>query len=200
MGLQLPLWPTAFVIPLGLCFYYFMLAGSRTFVVEPEDDLSSGIAQFSFFGTGMLATILLGHRAEVSLWNAIGGAALMACSLLLYEWARRTIFDRRFHIGWSGEVPDAVCENGPYACVRHPIYASYLLAFAAQLAALPSPWTLLIFVLNLALFAHAARDDEHSLAGSDLAAEYSRYKRRTGMFLPRVGGAAANRARPRDGE
>jgi protein-S-isoprenylcysteine O-methyltransferase Ste14 len=200
MGLQLPLWPTAFVIPLGLCFYYFLLAGSRTFVVEPEDDLSSGIAQFSFFGTGMLATILLGYRAEVSLWNAIGGAALMACSLLLYEWARRTIFDRRFHIGWSGEVPDAVCEDGPYACVRHPIYASYMLAFAAQLAALPSPWTLLIFVLNLALFAHAARDDERSLAASDLAAEYSRYKRRTGMFLPRLGGAAANRARPRDGE
>ena len=27
MGLQLPLWPTVFVIPLGLCFYYFLLAG-----------------------------------------------------------------------------------------------------------------------------------------------------------------------------
>ena len=54
-GFPPPLWPTVFVFPLGLCFYYFILAGARTFEVSPDDDLGSGIAQFSFLVTGTLA-------------------------------------------------------------------------------------------------------------------------------------------------
>jgi protein-S-isoprenylcysteine O-methyltransferase Ste14 len=132
MGLSIPLWPTAFVFPLGLCFYYFLLAGSRTFEIGPEDDLASGIAQFSFFVTGMLATILLGYRAEITVWNAVAGAVLMAGALALYEWARQTIFERRFRIAWNGAVPEELCEAGPYRPVRHPLYTSYMLAFAAS--------------------------------------------------------------------
>jgi protein-S-isoprenylcysteine O-methyltransferase Ste14 len=187
MGLSIPLWPTAFVFPLGLCFYYFLLAGSRTFEIGPEDDLASGIAQFSFFVTGMLATILLGYRAEVAVWNAVAGAVLMAGALALYEWARQTIMWRRFHIAWNGGVPEAVCEAGPYRRVRHPLYASYMLAFAAQLAAIPSIWTALVFLFNVGLFLHAALHDERSLAQSDLAEAYASYRRRTGMFWPRFG-------------
>nr|WP_166178405.1 isoprenylcysteine carboxylmethyltransferase family protein [Altererythrobacter segetis] len=183
--ISVPLWPTVFILPLGLCFYYFILAGARTFEVSPDDDLGSGIAQFSFLVTGTLATLFLGYRAHVPMGNAVAGGALMAAALTLYEWARHTIADRRFHIAWNGEVPEAVCEDGPYAHIRHPIYASYLIAFAAMLAALPSLWSLAIFLLNASLFVHAARDDERSMAGSDLAPVYARYKRRTGMFLPR---------------
>jgi protein-S-isoprenylcysteine O-methyltransferase Ste14 len=187
MGLSIPLWPTAFVFPLGLCFYYFLLAGSRTFEIGPEDDLASGIAQFSFFVTGMLATILLGYRADVTVWNAVAGAALMAGALALYEWARQTIFERRFRIAWNGAVPEELCEAGPYRHVRHPLYTSYMLAFAAQLAAVPSLWTAIIFLFNLGLFTHAALHDERSLAQSDLAEDYAGYRRRTGMFWPRLG-------------
>jgi hypothetical protein len=32
----------------------------------------------------------------------------------------------------------------------------------------------------------AARDDERSIAASDLAADYARYKQRAGMFFPRL--------------
>jgi protein-S-isoprenylcysteine O-methyltransferase Ste14 len=181
----LPLWPTLFVLPLGVCFYYFVLAGGRTFEIDPDDDLGSGIAQASFL-SGTLATLFLGYRASVSPWNAAAGAALMIGALSLYEWARHTIRGRRFHIAWNGDVPDEVCESGPYAYVRHPIYAGYILAFTAMLAALPSPWTLAIFLLNAALFVHAAFDDERSMAASDLSADYARYKLRTGMFFPRL--------------
>jgi protein-S-isoprenylcysteine O-methyltransferase Ste14 len=187
MGLSIPLWPTAFVFPLGLCFYYFLLAGSRTFEIGPEDDLASGIAQFSFFVTGMLATILLGYRADVTVWNAVAGAALRAGALALSECARQTIFERRFRIAWNGAVPEELCEAGPYRHVRHPLYTSYMLAFAAQLAAVPSLWTAIIFLFNLGLFTHAALHDERSLAQSDLAEDYAGYRRRTGMFWPRLG-------------
>ena len=194
MGLSVPLWPTLYCLPLALCFYYFLLAGARTFEIRPEDDLSSGIAQFSFFITGLLATIALGYNARVPSANAVAGAVLMAGALLLYEWARRTIAGRRLHIAWSPEVPEAVCEGGPYRYLRHPLYASYVLAFGAQLAALPSPWSLAIFAFNAGLFLHAAVSDERRLASSDLAAEYARYKRRTGMILPRWRRGAASGA------
>jgi len=182
----LPLWPLAFVFPLGVCFYYFLLAGARTFEIGPDDDFSSGLAQFCFLVTGTLGTIFLGYRSDVSSLQAVAGAALMACSLGLYEWARHTIAGRRFSIAWSIGVPEEVCAAGPYARVRHPIYTSYILAFAAQLVALPSLWTAAIFLFNLAVFVHAARADERTLAASELAAEYARYKRRAGMFIPRL--------------
>jgi len=183
--MSVPLWPTVFVLPLGLCFYYFILAGARTFEINADDDLGSGVAQASFF-SGTLGTLLLGYRADVSPWNAIAGAALMSGALLLYEWARRTIIDRRFHIAWSSDVPEAVCEAGPYVYVRHPLYTSYILAFAAMLATVASPWTLAIFAINLGLFVHAARDDERSIAASALAAKYAPYRQRVGMFFPRL--------------
>ena len=182
-----PLWPTVFLFPLALCFYYFLLAGARTFEHSPADDLGAGLAQFSFLVTGTLGTLLFGYRATVPPANAAVSAAPMLCSLALYTWVRRTVKERRFHIAWSGEVPDAVCEHGPYRYVRHPAYASYMLAFAAMLAALPKWPVLAVFLFNVALFVHAARDDERSLAGSALAGEYARYKRCTGMFLPRIG-------------
>ena len=188
----LPLWPTVFIFPLALAFYYFIVAGARTFEISPDDDLGSGIAQFSFLVIGTLGTLFLGYRAHVAPGNAVAGGALMACALALYEWARHTILGRRFHIAWGGDVPDAVRPDGPYAFVRHPVHASYLLAFGAMLGALPSSWTLAIFPFNAGLFAHAARDDERSLAGSVLASDYARYKQRTGMFFPRFGPKPAN--------
>jgi protein-S-isoprenylcysteine O-methyltransferase Ste14 len=183
--ISVPLWPTVFVLPLALCFYYFVLAGARTFEVNADDDLGSGVAQASFL-SGTLGTLLVGYWADVSLWNAIAGGAQMIGALLLYEWARRTIMNRRFHIAWSGDVPDAVCRAGPYAFIRHPLYTSYMLAFSAMLAAVLSPWTLAIFAINVALFVHAARADERSIAASALADDYARYKQRVGMFLPRL--------------
>jgi len=186
--MSVPLWPTAFLLPLALLFYYFVLAGARTFEYTPSDVVGSGLAQFSFLGTGTFATIAIGHRAELPLANAIGSGVLMLCSLGLYEWARHTIRERRFHIAWSGEVPSEVCEDGPYAHIRHPVYTSYMIAFAALLVALPTIVALAILLFNIALFTHAARSDERDLAKSELAEDYARYKQRTGMFVPKIAG------------
>jgi methanethiol S-methyltransferase len=69
--------------------------------------------------------------------------------------------------------------------IRHPIYASYILAFMAALVALPTITMLLVFVFNAVLFTHAAYSDERSLTTSALGSEYASYKNRTGMLLPR---------------
>jgi protein-S-isoprenylcysteine O-methyltransferase Ste14 len=36
------------------------------------------------------------------------------------------------------------------------------------------------------LFVHAALSDERALTSGAFAAEYAQYKKRTGMFLPRI--------------
>jgi protein-S-isoprenylcysteine O-methyltransferase Ste14 len=141
--------------------------------------------------TGTIGTILLGYHSAIPVGRAVASGAMMVCAVALYEWTRHTIKDRRFHIAWSGQVPAAVCEEGPYRYVRHPAYASYVLAFAAIPVALPGWIGLAIFLFNAGLFAHAARDDERSMAASTLAAEYARYKARVGMFVPRLRKTAA---------
>ena len=171
---------------LGGAFLHFLLAGGRTFVPSADDDRGAGWAQFSFVATGTVATWFVGLYLPIRLYNGIASGVLLLSSLILYEWARHVIWGRRFYLAWSGSVPESLCEEGPYAHIRHPIYASYIIAFLATLVALPTAVTLVVFIFNVALFAHAAFGDERDMSNSTLAAEYGQYKRRTGMFFPRI--------------
>jgi protein-S-isoprenylcysteine O-methyltransferase Ste14 len=175
-----------FVVMLGCSFAYFLVAGQRTFTSSGTDDAGAFWAQISFGFTGAGATIFLGLFVPIRLYNALASIALLICSLTLYEWARHVIWGRSFYIAWSGSVPDALCDQGPYAHIRHPIYASYILAFLAVLVAMPTLITLAVFVFNAGLFTHAAFSDERSLASGTFAADYALYKQRTGIFLPRI--------------
>jgi protein-S-isoprenylcysteine O-methyltransferase Ste14 len=167
-------------------FTHFVLAGGRTFERSPGDDVAAGVAQVSFQISGALATFFFGLRPAMPIANAVAAVSMLVGALLLYEWARRTIIERGFFLAWTGEVPDRLTEDGPYFYVRHPLYTSYILAFLAALVAVPRLPILLIFLLNLALFTYAAFSDERSLARSALAEDYARYRRRAGMFLPRL--------------
>ena len=83
MNFPLHLWPTGYLFLLGLSFYYFILAGARTFEMNPGDELASGVAQFSFLITGTLGTLYLGYGRPISLWNGIGSAVLLCMAMLL---------------------------------------------------------------------------------------------------------------------
>jgi protein-S-isoprenylcysteine O-methyltransferase Ste14 len=171
----------AFVV----AFTHFLYGGARTLKWSDGDELAAGVAQLAFLA-GAIATFYLAFLTPIALWNGIAGFTLLAGSVALYEWARRTVTDRGFHIAWTGDVPDALCAEGPYARIRHPLYLSYMLAFLALLAAMPTLAALALFVLGAALFTHAAISDERSLAASPLGEAYAEYKRSTGMFLPRL--------------
>jgi len=169
-----------------LVFGYFAAAGATTFERDESDVKGAMWGGFSLFVTGAIATALLSYRQILHPLNGIAAAIVLLASFSLYEWARRTIRKRRFHIAWSGEVPEAVCASGPYAFVRHPVYLSYILAFVAVPTAFPMPVTLAILLFNLVLYVHAARDDERSIDASELKHAYAAYKARTGMFFPRI--------------
>lgn len=175
----------ALLAAFAIAFTHFLYGGARTLEWSDGDELAAGVAQIAFLG-GAIATFYLAFLTPIALWNGLAAFVLLGGSVALYEWARRTVRNRGFHIAWTGDVPDALCADGPYARIRHPLYLSYILTFLALPVAMPSPAALAVFVLGAALFAHAAISDERSLAESPLRDAYARYRQSTGRFFPRL--------------
>ena len=171
----------------GGVFLHFMVAGGKMLQV-PNPDLEPGawVAQILFVFGGTVATWFVGLHHPISLATGIVAVILATGSVALYEWSRHTITRRQFGIAWGYQVPDAVCDEGPYRFIRHPIYLSYMLAHLAALVAVPHWLTASICAVAAALFAHAAFDDERKLAASGISADYAAYRERTGMFLPKL--------------
>lgn len=180
----LPHWILLFL--LGGVFLHFFLAAGRTFhSTNRASEPGAWIGELAFALCGTAPVWYLGLHRQIALPNGVVAAMLLLASLALYEWARHTIWTRRFGVGWGTHVPDEVCEAGPYRHIRHPIYLSYMLAYLAALVALPHWVTAATFVGGVALFTHAAFSDEAGIATSALAADYAAYRRRAGMFWPR---------------
>ena len=60
-----PLWPTVFLFPLALCFYYFLMAGAQTFEHSPADDLAAGLVGLDRLGSIALDGMLTGTGLAV---------------------------------------------------------------------------------------------------------------------------------------
>jgi protein-S-isoprenylcysteine O-methyltransferase Ste14 len=165
-------------------FVYFLTAGAKTFTV-PARDSGALLGQLSFI-SGMACVLGLGFYKALVWYQVLCGTVLALCSVVLYEWARRTVIDRNFYIALGGEVPATVCETGPYRFVRHPFYLSYMIAFFGMVVAFPSVVSASVCVLNVTLFVYMAFDDERVLVRSPLGADYLSYRTRTRMFSPRV--------------
>jgi protein-S-isoprenylcysteine O-methyltransferase Ste14 len=176
----------ALVLWMAIPFPYFMTAGANIFAVPKLRDNGAMLGQLSFI-SGMVCVLVMGLFYGLLVPAAVCGAILALSAVLLYEWTRRTVIDRNFYIGLSGEVPGAVCDVGPYSYVRHPFYLSYMMAFIAVGVAFPSLIVGVVCALNIGLFVYMAIDDERTLLGSAIAADYERYKLRVGMFFPRLG-------------
>lgn len=119
-------------------------------------------------------------------WGVAIGCAGLIASLILFEWARRTIRGRHFSYIFSSDTPDFICTDGPYAFIRNPFYVSYLLAMISTAVMMPTLFRAAIVAAMMIYFTAAAMWEERKFARSALATEYARYKARTGRFLPRL--------------
>lgn len=165
-------------------FLYFITAAANIFMVPALRNNGAVLGQYSFI-SGMLCVLLMGLFSGL-LWPlALCGCILALLAVLFYEWARRTVVDRDFFVGFSGEVPRAVCDKGPYHFVRHPFYLSYMVAFLGVAIAFPSLIVCGVCLVNIGLFLYMAFDDERVLLASRLDGDYRAYQGRAGMFLPR---------------
>jgi len=76
--------------------------------------------------------------------------------------------------------------KGPYRFVRHPIYLFQTLMLLGAFLLLPTPFSLLLFVIQLLCIYLKAFDEEAYLLTVH-GSEYRDYLSRTGRFLPKIG-------------
>jgi protein-S-isoprenylcysteine O-methyltransferase Ste14 len=116
-------------------------------------------------------------------WLRWMGVGLAIVSFVIYVWSRVTLGRE-----WSSELrigaQHHLVTTGPYAWIRHPIYAA-LLSFLASLALISANW-LFIAVLVLSIVDLSLRmPREEQMMVATFGDEYEAYKRRTGRLLPR---------------
>lgn len=167
-------------------FLWFTVFARRTFRFTGTGGLGVRLAALSMM-SGFWLAIWAGRHAPYDPERWAVGLFVAVGAIALYESARRVVTGRGFCVALSGEVPPAVCTDGPYRYMRHPVYTSYLLAFLALLIAFPGPETGFVFLANLAFFVYVAADEERTIARSKLAQAYASYREGTGMFIPRFG-------------
>jgi protein-S-isoprenylcysteine O-methyltransferase Ste14 len=79
-----------------------------------------------------------------------------------------------------------IAEAGPYAYVRHPQYAGFILILSGFLVQWPTLLTLLMYPVLVAMYLRLARQEEAD-ARVQFGAAYDAYAKRVPAFIPRLG-------------
>ena len=79
----------------------------------------------------------------------------------------------------------ALATTGPYARVRHPQYAGFILVLAGFLLQWPTLLTLLMFPVLVTMYVRLARREERE-AAAEFGAAFRRYADATPAFIPRL--------------
>lgn len=163
----------------GLAF----LAGVRAAFERPAGGHRYRASRIS--GAVLLLEAVAVAAAPVPPGRAATAGAILAAALALFLWAAWTNRARKLGLAFAGRVPAHVQTGGPYRLVRHPFYASYLLAFGGGAVAAWSPWVVPAVAAGALTYWRAAREEEAAFLASGLAETYRAYARRVGMFVPR---------------
>ncbi|HET7827218.1 MAG TPA: methyltransferase [Anaeromyxobacter sp.] len=124
--------------------------------------------------------------APVPPGRGIAAIAMLAAAAGLFLWASWTNRARKLALAFAGVAPDHVQTAGPYALVRHPCYAAYVLGFLAGAVAAGTPWLAPAVAAGAITYWRAAAQEEEAFARGPLADAYRAYAARTGRFLPRL--------------
>ena len=112
-------------------------------------------------------------------------ALLVALVAFILTWLCWQKMGKSWRMGIDPAEKTNLITTGPYARVRHPIYALSSLLMLATVLAIPSPLMLLVAGIHLTLLQLEARREEKYLATCH-GEVYIEYLSRTGRFLPRI--------------
>ena len=107
------------------------------------------------------------------------GAMLVFLSAI--ETARSMRMQRSFI---DHPLPERLLTDGPFAWVRHPFYAGYMMGAVAPCVAIADPAMIVIALPMIAIVLNAAFREERVWLSSPRAEAYRQYRQRTGMFVP----------------
>lgn len=105
---------------------------------------------------------------------------LIGGGFLLISVAWRVLYD--------AQSRDALATTGPYARLRHPQYAGFILIILGFLLQWPTLLTLAMFPVLVWMYLRLARDEEREALAA-FGNDYERYMARVPGFIPWFGGA-----------
>jgi len=163
------------------CFGSFSWAIVRLFAASTR--VSS---RMQFLGVAgvlfSIAQIAMIALARPVCWRRVSALVLYVVALGLFWWVVPQAAKAQLNIAFTNATPVTLLVDGPYAYVRHPFYASYLLYWVA--GAFISNWLWAsVFVMGCFYFT-AIRQEEDDFRFSPLAASYEAYRRKTGALFP----------------
>lgn len=85
---------------------------------------------------------------------------------------------------YAAQRTHALATAGPYAHIRHPQYAAFMLIMLGFLVQWPTILTLAMFPVLVYMYVRLARREEREVE-VEFGAEYRRYAARTPAFIPR---------------
>ncbi len=147
------------------------------------------ITTLIFFGICFLgwSPLPLPVSDEVRTWLLAVGCALYFPGMSFVLWGRLALGKNYFvSTGLGAQVfaGQHLITDGPYALVRHPMYAGLMAAAAGSLL-IYATWTTLLFACCAPFMVFRARREEDVLA-SEFGAQWQAYCRRVPAFLPRL--------------
>lgn len=152
-----------------------------------SDDVPPGAKALSATVLGCaLALFYLVWAIAQPLWAQLVGIALQLLSFVLFWAAIRASRAARLRLAFDPGNPRTFVNQGPYRYVRHPFYTSYVILWGGWAIAAWSPWAIIPFLVMTGIYVFAARDEERKFGLTDMAGDYAAYRRRTGMFFPRL--------------
>lgn len=136
-----------------------------------------------FFGAQIIAA--LASRPASPKFGAF--VFFWALSMALFSWALAVTRSLRLYLAFSEPAPDRLLEEGPFRYVRHPFYLSYSLYWlAGAILGWPHILPALAVPVMGSLYVNAALREERQFEEGTLKSKYLDYKKRAGMFLPKM--------------
>jgi protein-S-isoprenylcysteine O-methyltransferase Ste14 len=166
-------------ISFAVCMRYYFRRSRKTNTAKTWLVACGGLC--SLAQMAVLAVCRL--PTPVLVWAGVAG---FVAANALFWWALATHGKERPSFAFLPVIPPAFLETGPYRLVRHPIYAAYLLTWLAGTVASGQPWLLLTVVCMACFYYQAGRQEERLFLASPHGPQYRRYRRRTGMFAPKL--------------
>lgn len=118
------------------------------------------------------------HSAAAGWAAAVVGVASLAATMACWN-----KMGKSWRMGINPDEKTQLIVSGPYAYVRHPIYALSSLLMIATIAAVPTPVMFLAGAIHLAFLQwESVREEKYLLAHHGQG--YADYRRQVGRFLP----------------
>ncbi|MDQ3440694.1 MAG: isoprenylcysteine carboxylmethyltransferase family protein [Planctomycetota bacterium] len=109
---------------------------------------------------------------------------VLAIIALVGSWVCWKRMGKSWRMGIDPHESTQLIVTGPYAYVRHPIYALSSLLMISAVLVLPTPLMLALAVIHLTFLQWEARREELHMLGVN-GERYAAYRARVGRFLPR---------------